>query len=255
MNEGAGSFRDRGNDSRWLVLQRWGPLVAGSSLALIGVRRRSKTGIALAAAGGLLAYQGTRNQLQMREFRGESSFAVNCSPQEAYRFWRDFENLPSFMQHLESVKVTGDRLLEWTLMLPMGKRISWTSEIIEDRENERISWRTVPGSAVQNRGWVEFRPAPGNRGTIVTAVMLHGPSAGPLGRAASTILGRNLKFNLREYLRRFKALMEAGEIPTIEGQPHGPRSRLVEAIHAVYSKRRKPSRVPPQEPQTAQRRA
>jgi uncharacterized membrane protein len=241
--------------SRPLDLQRWSLLIGGGALALYAATRRSKSAVALATAGGLLAYGGSKLQQQLQKFRAQSSFVIDCSPEEAYRFWRNLQNLPLFMRHLESVRVIDERRSEWTAIGPLDTRLRWKAEIVEERENEFIAWRSIPGSEFHNRGSVEFRRAPGNRGTIVTATMEYEPPAGALGKVAAAILGKDPESTMREDLRRFKALIEAGEIPTIEGQTHGPRSALVAAIQNVHPERRKPSEFRVSERMTAERRA
>jgi uncharacterized membrane protein len=226
--------RDGGSQAQ--ELQRWGMLLGGGALAVYALTRRRP---ALAAAGGLIAYRGAK--LGTTKFRARASFAINCPPETAYRMWRALENLPIFMRHLESVREQGDGRSEWTAIGPMGKRLRWRSQITEDRENEFLAWRSTEDSDFQNWGWVEFRPAPGGRGTIVTAEMEYAPPAGVLGKAASAIFGKDPEFTMREDLRRFKALIEMHEIPTIEGQPHGPRSAKIAVLHALQPEHRKPS--------------
>ena len=218
--------------------QRWGLLLGGSALALYGVKRRPAS-IALAAVGGLMAYRGA-TLAGTGSFQAESSFAINCSPEEAYRFWRNLENLPLFMRNLESVRVKDGRS-EWRAIGPLGARLQWTAEITEERENQYIAWRSVEGSDFENCGSVEFIPAPGNRGTIVRATMQYDLPGGAISKAAAAIFGKDPEFTLREDLRRFKALMEMREVPTIEGQPHGPRSTKISILHAFYPEKRKPS--------------
>jgi uncharacterized membrane protein len=229
-----------GNYSRSVAFQRWGTMIGGSALALFGITRRSKPGIALATAGGLLAYRAARGQ-QAREFFAESSFAINCTPEEAYNFWRNFENLPLFMRHLESVRVIDDRRSEWTAFGPMGVRLRWKAEILDEGKSQWIVWRSLPGSDVEQIGSVQFKRAPADRGTIVTALIEYTPPAGALGKTLAAILGKDPEFTVREDLRRFKALMEAREIPTTEGQPHGRRSAVAKALYMVYPEKRKPT--------------
>lgn len=228
------------NISRAIVASRWGAVISGSALALLGISRRSKTGLALAAAGGYLAYRGARGK-QPRDFYAETSFAINCTPEEAYRFWHNFENLPLFMRHLEAVKVIDNKRSEWTAYGPLGVRLRWSAEIVNETDSQSIVWRSLEGSDIEHVGSVEFRPAPGNRGTLVTAIMEYNPPAGAVGKTLAAIVGKDPEFTLREDLRRFKQLMEAGEVPTIEGQPHGPRSAVVKALHKAYSEKRKPT--------------
>ncbi|PYP93452.1 MAG: cyclase [Candidatus Angelobacter sp. Gp1-AA117] len=235
--------------------QRWAPLAGAGALAVLAATRKSKTGVALALTGGLLAHYFTNGAGTPAKFHAQASFALNTTPDKAYRMWRNFENLPLFMRHLESVTVKGDRRSQWTAIGPLGRQVTWEAEIVDEKNDEWIIWRSLPGSDLSNTGSVEFHTAPGGRGTIVTAVMDYEPPAGAIGRAFATMLGKNPQFALREDLRRFKALLEAGEIPTIEGQPHGPRSTLVKAIHAVYPEKRKPTESTAREFVAAERRA
>jgi len=208
-------------------------LVGGGALALAGLTRRSKTGLALAAGGGVLAYAGSKAISRPAHLSASSTIQLNCSPNDAYRFWRNFENLPLFMRHLQSVSVTGDRRSRWIAAGPLGSQIRWDAEIVAERENELISWRSLPGSDIEMDGYVEFRGAPGNRGTFVSANIIYSPPAGRAGAAIAKLLGKHPEFLMRQDLRRFKALIEAGEIPTIEGQSHGPRSRVAAAARVL----------------------
>ncbi|HWC15481.1 MAG TPA: SRPBCC family protein, partial [Terriglobales bacterium] len=209
---------------------RWGSLLGGGALALFGLSRRSKPGFALAAAGGLLAYRGATLEDADQEWYVETSFAINCSAGQAFRYWRNFENLPRFMRNLESVQVKDDRHSEWRAVGRMGKDIHWRAEVVDEKENEWIVWRSLEGSDIDCRGSVHFHTAVGDRGIIVTASIECRPPAGALGKAVALLSGKNPEFMIKEDLRRFKALMEAGEVPTIEGQTHGPRSVLTKSL-------------------------
>jgi uncharacterized membrane protein len=212
--------------------QRWAPLVGGSTLALLGLSRRSKAGWALVAAGGALAVAGTRtSKQQSTPFLG-ATILVNASPQEAFRFWRDLDNAPRWMNHIESVNELGDRKSKWIAVGPMGVKLHWTAEITDQRDGEYIAWRSLPGSDLNVNGRVEFKQAPGNRGTIVSSRMLYSIANSALRGAASGFIGRQAKFFVRQDMRRFKALLETGEIPTIEGQTHGPRSGVTAVARA-----------------------
>lgn len=212
---------------------RWSAVAAGSALALFGLSRRSKAGLALAAGGGLLAFAGSRLNASPTQLVASSTMQVNCSPQQAFEFWRNFENLPLFMHHLDSVSILGDRRSRWVAPGPLGSRIRWDAEIVVERPGELISWRSLPGSDIDVDGYVEFRQAPGNRGTFVSVNIIYSPPAGKFGGAIARLLGKDPAFLMRQDLRRFKALIEAGEIPTVEGQSHGPRSRVVAAARAL----------------------
>ena len=221
---------------------RWGAIIGGGALAVYGISRRSKSGVALATAGGLLAYGGTRIPAEPKELHAEASFIVNVPPEEAYRFWLNLENLPRFMSHLESVRDLGNRRSEWIARGPLQTPIQWTAEITDQRENQWIVWRTEPGSVIPNNGSVQFRRAPGNRGTQVTVAIQYTLPAGPLGKAAAMMFGKDPSQTVREDLRHFKQLLETGEIATTVGQPHGRRSLFVKAKHAVMKDHRpKPS--------------
>jgi uncharacterized membrane protein len=199
-----------------------GLLVGAGALIIYGLSRRSKSGTALATAGSVLAFKAAKSRPSTSN-SAKATFLVNASPQEAYELWRNLENLPRFMSHLKSVRVLDDRRSEWVARGPLDREIRWHAEITEDRSNERISWRTVPGSDIENGGVVEFRPDPQNRGTFVTAHLQYGLPGGPVATGLAAAFGKHPEFMLREDLRRFKALLEAGETPTTAGQTHGPR--------------------------------
>lgn len=151
----------------------------------------------------------------------QKSLIVNRSPQECYAFWRDFTNLPRFMTHVESVEVRGDRLSHWVAKAPAGARVEWDAEIVDDRPGERISWRSLPGSDVEHAGTVRFMNAPGNRGTIVRVQMRYQPPGGQVGALVAKLFGEEPSQQIPQELRRFKAILETGEVPTTEGQPSG----------------------------------
>jgi uncharacterized membrane protein len=154
----------------------------------------------------------------------KKSILINRPVEEIYRFWRDFDNLPRVMEHLESVEVTDDKRSRWTAKGPGGKRIRWEAEITEDRPNELIAWRSIEGAAVENSGSVRFEAAPGERGTVVRVELDYQPPAGSVGATIARIMGREPQLQIQEDLRRLKQIMEAGEVVTTKGQPAG-RSR------------------------------
>lgn len=202
-------------------IPRWAAIAGGVGLTFYGLTRRSKTGAALAGAGGLILLRGAQNK--HRKQTATASFLIQCSPEEAYLFWHDFENLPRFMRNLVSVKMTGPEESEWIARGPRDIQIRWMARTTEDRPNERIGWESLPGSDLWTSGSVEFRPAPSNRGTIVRARLQYSLPATALSRSIVTAFGKHPEFLVREDLRRFKALIETGEVPTTVGQPHGPR--------------------------------
>jgi uncharacterized membrane protein len=197
-------------------------IAGGSAVGFYALARRSKAVAALAALGTIGVLQA-RRALQPRRERARATAALNCSPQNAYQFWRNLENIPRFMRALDSVRDLGNGRLELTIRGPMDAKLRWVVEIVEDRENERIECHTVPGSQIEAKGLVDFRPATAERGTIATVKVRYRIPAGALGKAAAAAFAGNPRFTVREDLRRFKALVEAGEIPTTAGQPSGPR--------------------------------
>ena len=227
--------QERGNHRS---LTSWASLLGGGALALYGVTRRSLSGSALALAGGYLAYQGATSKGGRDSLHVQKSFTINRPPEEVYRFWRQLENLPRFMSHLESVEVTGTRWSRWTARAPMGGMVSWDAEITDERENQYLVWRSLPGSQVENIGSVQFRRAPGDRGTEVSVAIEYRPPAGRAGVAIAKLFGESPEQQIREDLRHFKQLMETGEVPTIDGQPSGRRSAKVSMMQRVYAERR-----------------
>src|SRR5262249_43303222 len=130
-------------------------------------------------------------------------------------------NLPRFMKHLESVQVKGERRSRWMAKAPAGTRVEWDAEITEDRPNELIAWRSLEGADVDNSGSVRFERAPCGRGAVVRVEMRYSPPAGVIGAGVAKLFGEDPEWQVKDDLRRFKQVMEAGEIITTEGQPAG----------------------------------
>lgn len=185
-----------------------------------------------------------------RNFSASATFAINSTADVAYRTWRDFEHVSRFLRHVDSVRVLDDRRSEWTIAGPLAQRFRWVAEIVEDRPGERIAWRSVEGSDVKTHGTIEFRPQPSGRGILVTARIDYAPPAGSAMKHLFRALGRDPEFTVREDLRRFKALVEAGEVPTVVGQSHGPRGFSGKMTRKVLREDRNSAA-----PQAAERRA
>jgi uncharacterized membrane protein len=149
------------------------------------------------------------------------SIVINSTPEELYQFWRGFEGLPQFMHHLESVRTTGEGRSHWVAKGPAGSTVEWDAEITEDRPNELIAWRSVEGSEVYNAGSVRFEQATGKRGAIVTVDMDYTPPGGLAGVVVAKLFGEEPDGQLQEDLRRFKQVIELGEVvlsdATLEG--------------------------------------
>jgi uncharacterized membrane protein len=199
-------------------------------------RRRSDAGrratIALASVAAVTA----ADVLAARRASGDSRppvdaaarITVNRPVEEVYAYWRRLENLPSFMTHLRGVEPLGEDRSRWTASGPAGTEVSWEAEITADQRDERIAWRSVGDAgdiSVPNEGSVEFRPAPGGRGTEVRARISYRPPAGRLGAVVAGLLGENPTQQLRDDLRRFKQILEIGQVVRSEGTPGGPDVR------------------------------
>jgi uncharacterized membrane protein len=142
--------------------------------------------------------------------------------EEIYSFWRNFENLPRFMYHLEEVQVLDAGRSRWRAKAPAGKTVEWDAEIVEDRANERIAWRALPDADVPNSGSVEFRRAPGNRGTEVHVEIRYDPPGGKLGALVAKVSGEEPGEQVADDLRRLKQVMETGEIIRSDASLPGP---------------------------------
>jgi uncharacterized membrane protein len=156
-----------------------------------------------------------------REVHIETSIAIDKSPEELYRFWRDFKNLPLFMRSLESVSEIDESKSHWVAKGIGDVKVEWDAEIYNQKENELIAWRSLENADVVNAGSVRFEKAPTGRGTYVRVTMNYNPPAGSLGASIAQLLGAEPRQLIKEDLRRLKQMMEAGEIATIEGQTSG----------------------------------
>lgn len=149
--------------------------------------------------------------------RIERVTTINRPIEEVYAFWKNFENFPKFMRHLENVHMSGPRRSHWHAKAPAGMTVAWEAETLEDRENEWIAWRSVEGSQIQNSGSVRFQRAPGARGTELRVQLQYTPPGGRFGRALAWMFGEEPDQQIHEDLHRFKQLMETGEIPLSDG--------------------------------------
>jgi uncharacterized membrane protein len=225
------------------MAERIGSAIGGAAMLGAGVylatRRRPVSSALLGLGGGMLLKRGISGHCDAYQALGidtsevglgypskraisvEECVTINKPAEELYAFWRDFKNLPKVMRHLERVDVVDSKRSRWVAEGPGGQLIEWEAEITNDRTNELIAWETTENAAVPSRGSVRFRPASGNRGTIVEVMLEYNPPGGALGAAIAKLFGREPSQEIRADLRRFKARMEAGEVPTIEGQPRG----------------------------------
>lgn len=144
---------------------------------------------------------------------GKTVTIARPSREDLFRFWRDFSNLPAFMENLQSVEDLGGGRSRWTILAPEGN-VTIESEIAQEQENELIAWRSLDGSDIETEGRVTFRDAPGGRGTHVGLIIAYKPPLGAAGQAVAKLLQREPSIQARRDLRRFKSLMETGEIAT-----------------------------------------
>ena len=209
--------------------ERWATLVGGGALVLLGLRQGSLRGALTALAGGGLVYRGLTAQNSIQDTLGmndsirvEKTVTIsNKSPEELYRFWRNFENLPRFMKHLKHVSVVNEKRSHWISTAPMGGSVEWDAVIINEQENRLIAWASGEGADIDNSGFVRFQPAPNDRGTEVKVVIEYNPPGGAVAATFAKLFGEEPKQQIGDDLHRFKMLMEAGEIATTEGQPSG----------------------------------
>ena len=217
--------------------------LGGGILVGYGILRRDWKGASIAAVGGTLVLRGAtghsflyqRLHIDTSEHNAQIATSVPHNqgikvtravtvqklPQDLYSFWRNFENLPRFMQHLQSVTVTDITHSHWIAKAPAGREVAWDAEIINDKENELIAWRSMGDADIDNAGSVHFTPAPGGHGTVVKVVLEYNPPAGKAGKFVAKLFAEEPDAQVREDLRHFKEMMEAGEIPTTKGQPSG----------------------------------
>lgn len=153
------------------------------------------------------------------------AMTIQKSAHELYTFWRNFENLPRFMKHLESVVVSDSTHSSWKAKAPLGQTVSWNAEILSDEPDSRIVWRSLEHADVPNAGSVRFEEQTAGRGTRVTVSLEYNPPAGMIGAAIAKMFGEEPGIQVQDDLRHFKQLMETGELPTIGGQPHGVQGR------------------------------
>jgi uncharacterized membrane protein len=224
-------------------VERWLSAIAGAALTAYGLSRRRSSGWALTALGAMLVQRGATGHCHTYEAFGintagtgedtrralsgqagthvEESVTINRPIEELYRFWRNLENLPQFMPDLVSVERVTDTLSRWRARGPGGRVVEWNAEIINEVPNKVIGWRSIEGSDVVSAGSVNFEDAGPGRGTHVRVRMQYSPPGGKVGAAAARLLGRDAATEIREDLRRFKQLVETGEVPTTHGQPRG----------------------------------
>ena len=181
-------------------------------------------GLAGAVAGGALLFRGTKGQWpfsrKTEEIDLSSKVTINKPREELYAYWRNLENLPNFMSHLEEVEELDTKRSRWSAEIPGGVgNIEWEAEIIQERENSFLSWRSLPGAQIENAGEVRFEDAPGGKGTTVETTISYSPPAGEAGGVAAKLLNPAFEKVVKNDLKQFKKFMEKGGAPKQESSP------------------------------------
>jgi len=225
-------------------IERLACAITGGALTMCGLRRRSIGGLILTVAGAALLHRGGTGHCNTyqalgittangsdtnarqhetevaRDVHVEKSIIIDKSPEELYSFWRDFENLPRFMDHLESVNSVGFNRWHWVAKGPVGTRPEWDAEIYNEKPNELIAWRSLDGT-VTNAGSVHFEPASGERGTQVKVVLNYNAPGGKVSALLAKIFGQEPGQMIEGDLRRLKQILEAGEIASVQANSSG----------------------------------
>jgi uncharacterized membrane protein len=144
---------------------------------------------------------------------------------DVFAFWRDMENLPIFMTHLDQVRVTGERTSHWSANAPFGKNLEWDAEIIDEAPSEKIVWRSTGSADVPNGGTVHFVTAPDGVSTEVHLGLVYDIPGGAIGKAVAKYFGEEPHQQIDDDLRRLKQVLETGEVVRSDGAPWGKRAR------------------------------
>ena len=224
----------RRRSAEWLWVR-----LAGDAMDLLLLRaaaraepraKRNRLAVTAAAVAGVAVpdfvagkrlTRGDDSVAESSAMRVKAAITVKRPRDEIYEFWQSFENFPRFMIHLESVEALGANRSRWTATAPGGRTLSWEAETTEQRPNELVSWRSLPGSDVRNEGSVRFLDAPGDRGTEVHVDLRYEAPFGKLGALIAKFAGEEPQQQVKDDLRRSKQILETGEIVVSEGSPEG----------------------------------
>jgi uncharacterized membrane protein len=234
------------NDINMSNTERRAAMIGGGALMSLGIAGLIQGKIPaalLAALGGVVAYQGITGRMMGYRALGINhaelglsdqvsvpheqgikvvkTVTIGRSPMELYNYWRNFENLPRFMSHLESVEIKDSTHSHWKAKAPAGMTVEWDAEIINEVPYELIGWRSLEGSDIPNAGSVTFKRAPNGRGTILKVSLEYAPPAGKLGSLIAKLFGEEPEIQIQTDIMRFKQLMETGEVASTHGQPSG----------------------------------
>jgi uncharacterized membrane protein len=214
-------------------------LLGGAALAIQGLRRADLRGLGYGVLGGMLAYRGYSGHCSCYDALGisaaqsvgaaasvkagsglkvDESFTIMRPPDFLYRAWRDLTAFPHFMSHIKCITITEPGRSHWVARGPLGLNLEWDAEVYVDKPSEMIAWRSLAGSQVDTAGSVHFTPAPGGRGTEMRVILKYDPPVGKAAAQLARFFGVGAEQRIRADLRAFKQIMEAGEVPTTEGQ-------------------------------------
>ena len=190
-----------------------------------GLSRTAAATAAVAGITGVDVYAAVTRSRKATPMEVHGTTTVAKSQQETYEMWRQLEELPQFMAHLDEVQTTGNGRTHWRAGAPFGRTVEWDAEIVDDVPGEHISWRSVEGADIRNEGDVRFVSAPGGRATEVHVKLLYEMPGGKLGETVARLYGEDPHQQLDDDLRRFKQVAETGEVVRSEGAPSGKRAR------------------------------
>ncbi len=233
--------------------ERIASVLGGGALIARGIGKRSWGGVAMAALGGLFMYRGATGHCDFYQALGvntslrrrgrntsvpyelgirvDHAVTINKPAEEVYRFFRNLENLPRFMKHLESVREIDNKHSHWEAKGPAGRTVEWDAEIINEVENQLIAWRSLADAQVDNAGSVHFTPSIDGCSTEVSVHLQYNPPGGMVGAMFARLFGEEPSQQIAEDMRRLKQLLETGEIPSSESHPHGQHGAIVKAYH------------------------
>ena len=212
--------------------ERIAPAVVGGLLLVYALGKRSWQSAVTAPLGGALVYYAATGRNPLITLRTGGSLhddgvtihravTIRRSPQEVYDFWRRLENLPRFMSHLDSVVDLGEGRSRWQAHTPGGLPLHWEARITVDESGRRLAWETLPGANVRHYGDITFRPTLTEGETELHVEMTYAPPGGAIASAVAELLNGITSQTVKEQLRACKQILEAGETPTVEGQPSG----------------------------------
>ena len=224
------------SDRNLSEFERWVSIATGAGLAVYGLSRLKSNGWLYAGLGGLMLRRGITAHCDLYDVMGVNTAVAKDDTRAAlrgarginvlesvvidrpiellYRFWRNLENLPQFMRHLESVEKVTDTISHWRAKGPAGRVVEWDAEIFNEIPNKLIAWRSLEGADVVSAGSVNFDAEPGGRGTRVTVHLQYNPPGGKVGAAIAKLFGADAETEIREDLRRFKELLESRDVPS-----------------------------------------